>query len=150
MINDILLQCHHQPANAFHETCRICLSPFIWNNWYVICFNARRVFQSSHAASRINVCAAARIIFKWLRHYIHTATLWKWQLELRFLKRYSYLLQLLFGGHQIRMLLLFLKQNYAFLSRDETTHAESINSDLQRGLDRRLLHTQHWTQNRTS
>ena len=31
-----------------------------------------------------------------------------------------------------------------------TTHAESINSDLQRGLDRRLRHTQHWTQNRTS
>ena len=30
-----------------------------------------------------------------------------------------------------------------------TTHAESINSDLQRGLDRRLRHTQHWTQNRT-
>ena len=30
-----------------------------------------------------------------------------------------------------------------------TTHAaESINSDLQRGLDRRLRHTQHWTQNR--
>ena len=31
-----------------------------------------------------------------------------------------------------------------------TTHAESINSDLQRGLDRRLRHTQHRTQNRTS
>ena len=31
-----------------------------------------------------------------------------------------------------------------------TAHAESINSDLQRGLDRRLLHTQKWTQNRTS
>ena len=31
-----------------------------------------------------------------------------------------------------------------------TTHAESINSDLQRGLDRRLQHIQHWTQNRTS
>ena len=31
-----------------------------------------------------------------------------------------------------------------------TTHAESINSDLQRGLERRLRHTQHWTQNRTS
>ena len=31
-----------------------------------------------------------------------------------------------------------------------TTHAESINSDLQRGLDRRLRHTQQWTQNRTS
>ena len=30
-----------------------------------------------------------------------------------------------------------------------TTHAESINSDLQRGLDRRLRHTQHRTQNRT-
>ena len=30
-----------------------------------------------------------------------------------------------------------------------TTHAESINSDLQRGLDRRLRHIQHWTQNRT-
>ena len=30
------------------------------------------------------------------------------------------------------------------------THAESINSDLQRGLDRHLQHTQHWTQNRTS
>ena len=29
-----------------------------------------------------------------------------------------------------------------------TTRAESINSDLQRGLDRRLRHTQHWTQNR--
>ena len=31
-----------------------------------------------------------------------------------------------------------------------TTHAESINSDLQRGLDRHLRHTQHRTQNRTS
>ena len=31
-----------------------------------------------------------------------------------------------------------------------TTHAESINSDLLRGLDRRLRHIQHWTQNRTS
>ena len=31
-----------------------------------------------------------------------------------------------------------------------TTHAESINSDLQRGLDRRIRHIQHWTQNRTS
>ena len=31
-----------------------------------------------------------------------------------------------------------------------TTHAESINSDLQRGLDRRLRHIRHWTQNRTS
>ena len=31
-----------------------------------------------------------------------------------------------------------------------TTHAESINSDIQHGLDRRLRHTQHWTQNRTS
>ena len=31
-----------------------------------------------------------------------------------------------------------------------TTHAESINSDLQRGLDRHLRHIQHWTQNRTS
>ena len=30
-----------------------------------------------------------------------------------------------------------------------TTHAEPINSDLQRGLDRRLRHTQHRTQNRT-
>ena len=28
-----------------------------------------------------------------------------------------------------------------------TTHAESINSDLQRGLDRRLRYTQHRTQN---
>ena len=32
---------------------------------------------------------------------------------------------------------------YAFLSRTMTTHAESINSDLQRGLDRHLRHTQH-------
>ena len=31
-----------------------------------------------------------------------------------------------------------------------TTDAESINSDLQRGLDRRSRHTQHLTQNRTS
>ena len=32
----------------------------------------------------------------------------------------------------------------AFLCRGTmTTHAESINSDLQRGLDRRLRHTQH-------
>ena len=31
-----------------------------------------------------------------------------------------------------------------------TTHAESINSDLQRGLVRHLRHTQHRTQNRTS
>ena len=31
-----------------------------------------------------------------------------------------------------------------------TTHAESINSDLQRGLDRHLRHTQYRTQNRTS
>ena len=31
-----------------------------------------------------------------------------------------------------------------------TTHAESINSDLQRGLDRRLRHIQQWTQKRTS
>ena len=31
-----------------------------------------------------------------------------------------------------------------------TTHTESINSDLQRGLDRHLRHTQHRTQNRTS
>ena len=31
-----------------------------------------------------------------------------------------------------------------------TTHAESINSDLQRGLDRRLRHTEHCAQNRTS
>ena len=31
-----------------------------------------------------------------------------------------------------------------------TTRAASIDSDLQRGLDRRLRHTQHWTQNRTS
>ena len=31
-----------------------------------------------------------------------------------------------------------------------TTHAESINSDLQRGLDRHLRHTQDLTQNRTS
>ena len=31
-----------------------------------------------------------------------------------------------------------------------TTHAESINSDLQHGLDRHLRHTQHRTQNRTS
>ena len=31
-----------------------------------------------------------------------------------------------------------------------TTHAESINSDLQRGLDRHLRHTQHRTRNRTS
>ena len=30
-----------------------------------------------------------------------------------------------------------------FLSGTMTTHAESINSDLQRGLDRRLRHTQH-------
>ena len=30
-----------------------------------------------------------------------------------------------------------------------TTYAESINSDLHRGLDRRLRHTQHWTPNRT-
>ena len=30
-----------------------------------------------------------------------------------------------------------------------TTQAESINSDLPHGLDRRLRHTQHWTQNRT-
>ena len=30
-----------------------------------------------------------------------------------------------------------------------TTHAESINSDLQRGLARHLRHTQHRTQNRT-
>ena len=28
------------------------------------------------------------------------------------------------------------------------THAESINSDLQRVLERRLRHTQHWTHNR--
>ena len=32
---------------------------------------------------------------------------------------------------------------YAFLSRTMTTHAESINSDIQRGLDRHLRHTQH-------
>ena len=31
-----------------------------------------------------------------------------------------------------------------------TTHAESINSDLQRGLDSRAYDTQHWTQNITS
>ena len=31
-----------------------------------------------------------------------------------------------------------------------TTQAASINSDPQRGLDRRLRHTQHRTQNRTS
>ena len=29
----------------------------------------------------------------------------------------------------------------AFLSSDDDNHAESINSDLQRGLDRRLPHT---------
>ena len=34
--------------------------------------------------------------------------------------------------------------NYAFFCPGTmTTHAESINSDLQRGLDRRLRHTQH-------
>ena len=32
---------------------------------------------------------------------------------------------------------------YGFLSRTMTTHAESINSDLQRGLDRHLRNTQH-------
>ena len=37
-----------------------------------------------------------------------------------------------------------------FCPRTMTTHAESINSDLQRGLYRRLRHAQHWTQNRTS
>ena len=35
----------------------------------------------------------------------------------------------------------FLFFIYAFLSRTMTTHAESINSDLQRGLDRHLRHT---------
>ena len=40
---------------------------------------------------------------------------------------------------------------YAFLCPGTmTTHAESINSDLQRELDRRLRHAQHRTQNRTS
>ena len=44
----------------------------------------------------------------------------------------------------------FLKKYMHFFPATMTTHAESINSDLQRGLDRRLRHTQHWTQNRTS
>ena len=36
------------------------------------------------------------------------------------------------------------KMHYvSILSRTMTTHAESINSDLQRGLDRHLQHTQH-------
>ena len=34
--------------------------------------------------------------------------------------------------------------------RTITTQSESINSDLQRGLDRHLRHTQHRTQNRAS
>ena len=29
---------------------------------------------------------------------------------------------------------------HSFLSRDDNTHVESINSDLQRGVDRRLRH----------
>ena len=37
-----------------------------------------------------------------------------------------------------------------FCPGTKTTHTESINSDLQRGLERRLRHTQHRTQNRTS
>ena len=41
--------------------------------------------------------------------------------------------------------------SYAFFCPGTiTTHAESINSDLQCGLDRRLRHTQHWTHIRTS
>ena len=35
----------------------------------------------------------------------------------------------------------FKKQFMHFLFRDDDTHVESINSDLQRGLDRRLRHT---------
>ena len=37
-----------------------------------------------------------------------------------------------------------------FYPETMTTQAELINSDLQRGLDRHLRHTQHRTQNRTS
>ena len=45
----------------------------------------------------------------------------------------------------------YIPENEPFLHSFSTSFCErSINSDLQRGLDRRLRHTQHRTQNRTS
>ena len=44
-------------------------------------------------------------------------------------------------SNQIDFFLIFLFMH--FYPGTMTTHAESINSDLQRGLDRRLRHTQH-------
>ena len=51
-------------------------------------------------------------------------------------------------GYKIKFFLFFYL--CIFYPGTMTTHAESINSDLQRGLDRHLRHTQHRTQNRTS
>ena len=43
------------------------------------------------------------------------------------------------GPDMVKVFLFFMH----FCPGTITTHAESINSDLQRGLDRRLLHVQH-------
>ena len=52
--------------------------------------------------------------------------------------------------HEFHQYFIFIFLFMHFYPGTMTTHAESINSDLQRGLDKHLRHTQHRTQNRTS